>query len=181
MTDVVRCSGEIGMEFYYATSMDRGVDWWDLIFLGMVTVRTPCETLAFTPSTFVFSGSRKRRRNLLCALSNRCHLSFLSTSSLQRSPVICNVLPSSTETFTSSFVKPVIKTTRPHELMNFRSSNNCINYRKTIRKKEKRSCRFCACDAMNGLIYVWPIHGLGFRQEACIRLMPTFVDKFNWV
>ena len=44
------------------------------------------------------------RRNLLLLLSTRCHLSFFSSYSLLLSPLIWSTLPSSTSTFTSSFL-----------------------------------------------------------------------------
>lgn len=94
------------MEATQATSTQRGAECLELVFLGTVTVSTPCETVALTASTLVLSGRRKRRRNLLCDLSTRCHLSSLSTPSWLLSPEICSVFPSSTVTFTSSFAKP---------------------------------------------------------------------------
>uniref|UniRef100_A0A7C9D9Y3 Uncharacterized protein n=1 Tax=Opuntia streptacantha TaxID=393608 RepID=A0A7C9D9Y3_OPUST len=74
--------------------------------LGTVTVSTPFSIAAFTSSILAFSGRRNRRRNLPLARSTRCHLSFFSSCSLVLSPLIWRILPSSTSTFTSSFLTP---------------------------------------------------------------------------
>ncbi|BAS70261.1 Os01g0136050, partial [Oryza sativa Japonica Group] len=74
--------------------------------LGTVTVSTPFSMLAFTWSTLAFSGSLNRRMNCPLLRSTRCHLSFLSSFSLLRCPLITSTLPSSTSTFTSSFLTP---------------------------------------------------------------------------
>ena len=88
-------------------SMDLGCGGWGSGCFGTVTVSTPFSMLAFISSTFTFSGSRKRRRNFPRDRSMRCHLSFLCSSSLLRSPLICRTLcPSSNSIFTSSFFKP---------------------------------------------------------------------------
>ncbi|KAJ6790977.1 18.1 kDa class I heat shock protein-like isoform X1 [Iris pallida] len=74
--------------------------------LGTVTVSTPFSIAAFTWSTFAFSGRRNLLRNFPLLLSTRCHLSFFSSCSLLLSPLIWRTLPSSTSTFTSSFLIP---------------------------------------------------------------------------
>uniref|UniRef100_A0A453DUE9 Uncharacterized protein n=1 Tax=Aegilops tauschii subsp. strangulata TaxID=200361 RepID=A0A453DUE9_AEGTS len=73
---------------------------------GTVTVSTPFSSPAFTSSTLASSGSRKRLANLPLLRSTRCHLSFLSSFSLLRSPLTTSTLPSSTSTLTSSFFTP---------------------------------------------------------------------------
>uniref|UniRef100_A0A0A8YU32 Uncharacterized protein n=1 Tax=Arundo donax TaxID=35708 RepID=A0A0A8YU32_ARUDO len=74
--------------------------------LGTVTVSTPFSNDALICSVLAFSGSRNRRRNLPLLRSTRCHLSFFSSCSLLRSPLIWRTLPSSISTFTSSFFSP---------------------------------------------------------------------------
>ncbi len=76
------------------------------LVLGTVTVSTPLSTLAFTDSTFAFSGKRKRRKNFPCERSTRCHVSVFFSSSRVRSPLICSVRSPSNVTLTSSFCSP---------------------------------------------------------------------------
>ncbi len=76
------------------------------LVLGTVTVSTHLSTLAFTDSTFAFSGKRKRRKNFPCERSTRCHVSVFFSSSRVRSPLICSVRSPSNVTFTSSFCSP---------------------------------------------------------------------------
>ena len=74
--------------------------------LGTVTVSTPFSMLAFTSSTFAFSGSLNLLMNFPLLRSILCHLSFFSSCSLLLSPLICRTPPSSISTFTSSFLIP---------------------------------------------------------------------------
>ncbi|WVZ56397.1 hypothetical protein U9M48_006936 [Paspalum notatum var. saurae] len=74
--------------------------------LGTVTVSTPFSMDALICSVFAFSGSLNRRRNLPLLRSTLCHLSFFSSCSLLRSPLIWRTLPSSISTLTSSFFSP---------------------------------------------------------------------------
>uniref|UniRef100_A0A453LS55 Uncharacterized protein n=1 Tax=Aegilops tauschii subsp. strangulata TaxID=200361 RepID=A0A453LS55_AEGTS len=78
--------------------------WMDLTsgFLGTVTVSTPFSMDALTCSTLASSGSR----NLPLLRSTRCQVSVFSSCSLLCSPLIQSTLPSSTSTFTSSFLSP---------------------------------------------------------------------------
>ncbi len=76
------------------------------LVLGTVTVSTPLSTLAFTDSTFAFSGKRKRRKNFPCERSTRCQVSVFFSSSRVRSPLICSVRSPSNVTLTSSFCSP---------------------------------------------------------------------------
>uniref|UniRef100_A0ACD5XNH9 Uncharacterized protein n=1 Tax=Avena sativa TaxID=4498 RepID=A0ACD5XNH9_AVESA len=57
-------------------------------------------------SVLALSGSLNLRRNLPLLRSTRCQVSDFSSCSLFLSPLICSTLPSSTSTFTSSFLSP---------------------------------------------------------------------------
>ncbi|CAL9195902.1 unnamed protein product [Musa hybrid cultivar] len=74
--------------------------------LGTVTVSTPSFIAARTWSTLAFSGKRKRCRNLPLLRSTQCQLSVPSSLSIFRSPLIWRIRPSSTSTFSSSFLSP---------------------------------------------------------------------------
>ncbi|CAL9105923.1 unnamed protein product [Musa textilis] len=86
--------------------MDRTSDFLISSSLGTVTVSTPSSMAALTWSTLAASGNRNRRRNLPRLRSTRCQVSVFSSSSLFRSPLIWRTRPSSTSTFTSSFLSP---------------------------------------------------------------------------
>uniref|UniRef100_A0A8R7U7S9 Uncharacterized protein n=1 Tax=Triticum urartu TaxID=4572 RepID=A0A8R7U7S9_TRIUA len=75
-------------------------------FLGTVTVSRPFSMAALIWSALALSGRRNLRRNLPLLRSTRCQVSVFSSCSLFRSPLICSTLPSSTSTFTSSFLSP---------------------------------------------------------------------------
>ncbi|KAL6974997.1 hypothetical protein U1Q18_052803 [Sarracenia purpurea var. burkii] len=61
---------------------------------------------ALTLSTFAFSGSRNRLKNLPLLRSTLCQVSFFSSFSTFLSPLICRTPSSSISTFTSSFFSP---------------------------------------------------------------------------
>ena len=71
---------------------------------GTITVNTPFSMQALTSSILAFSSNPNLRRNLPLLFSTWCHLSFFSSCSLLLSPLIWSILPSSTSTFTSSFL-----------------------------------------------------------------------------
>ncbi len=98
----VFCSTELLAQAMFTTRTSGSV----FLVLGTVTVSTPLSTLAFTDSTFAFSGKRKRRKNFPCERSTRCHVSVFFSSSRVRSPLICSVRSPSNVTFTSSFCSP---------------------------------------------------------------------------
>ena len=71
-----------------------------------MTVSTLLSIVAFTSSTFAFSGSRKRRRNFPSERSIRCHLSLFWSSSFLCYPLIYKIQPSSTSIWPPVFSNP---------------------------------------------------------------------------